>query len=238
MVEEKTLTNDETTRIRTLLASGMTQRAVHRETGLSRRQIAKVGTIETADDNPFSDEPERLTKAAAAKAIHALSIRPQGVKNSELSSILAAHFGFRRNKNDGSSELNMSDGQLSYLKKKSRETQALYLPPLFIPEWMPRQTPITAFKTLLEHASHLQDRISEIVLEFCSAYPESSTARVYEELICIAIKQATKEPVERRCERNMAAAEALQSRLGPTSVSLAIRQTELISDDEIDALCI
>lgn len=238
MVAEKTLTDAETAKIKSLLSSGMTQRAVQRQTGLSRRQISKVAGIDTADENPFSEDPRKISKDEAAKAIHALSIRPRGVKNSELASILAAHFGFRRNKDTGAFELDMSDGQFSYLKKKARDIPTLTNSPLFVPEWMPRETPVIACRTLLNLAANLQDRITETVLEFCETYPDSSPARVCEELIYLAVGKAKNEPVESRCKRNMIAAIELQARQVGTPKTEDHKTPALVCDEELDVLCI
>ncbi|MHC8310048.1 hypothetical protein ACYZUC_10615 [Pseudomonas sp. GT1P32] len=244
MTKEKTLTPDEISRIKTLLSSNMKQREVALETGLSRRQVAKVATKEAAskaDNDALSDDqPALMTKAVAIKTTHALSVRPQGVKKSELYPTFSDHFGYKRNDETGLNELNMTRGQSDYLKKKAREIEGAVRPPLFVPDWLPRVDPVEACNTLLRYASALQDRITDMVMDFCEQYPDSHPRRFYEELIFIALWQSTKEPVETRCVRNMTTAEQLRERLGEGSKSVSpVRKIHPAAyNADFDAHCI
>ena len=238
MSKAKTSTKEEIERVQYLVSLGHGQREIERETGLSRRQIAKIVNSDVAEKSDFDfEEPQRMSTDGAARAVHELSIRPQGVKNSELSAILAAHFGYRKNKDTGARELNMTKAQLDYLKKKARAISSPSLQPLFVPEWLPRTAPTAAFNILLGHASDLQDRITEIVMDFCEQFPDSSPSMIYEELVRIAVSSTTKEPVERRCERNMLAAGELETRWEGASKLFQRTPLRPIIDAEFDTIC-
>lgn len=250
MVAKKIATPAEAAHVRRLIEQGKRPSAIARETGLGRRLVAKIVDAETtkaANATEFEPARETMTRTEAVKTIHTLATRPQGVKNSELSPVLGALFGYRSNKDTGARELDMTKGQMDHLKKTVRTEGDGLHPPMFVPDWLPRQAPIEAWVDLLQLASELQDRITDMVIDYCARHPEVTHRQVHRELVQIAIPEAGKEPVEVRCARYLQAAEALHERLEQGPEATADRRQHLSQDRssgavtvdaDLDALCI
>jgi len=236
-----TITVEQEQEIRRLLTSNVSERRIQESVGASRRQVQNIKKmiLKEEDHNPFaSDLGRTMTRVAAIKALVVLSTPPGGVRNSEMWLILRALFGMRKNDKSGVLELDMSEDQLRYLKKQvceAAETQGKKA--LFIPEWLPRQAPAAANDMLVMLAGHLQDRAQEYASEFTSFFPDTSSKLVVNELICLAFARATREPVEKRCKRNAATAQALQQRLGHRAGD-QVANEPFPDTPELDQLCI
>ncbi|TFY94549.1 hypothetical protein DYL61_08745 [Pseudomonas nabeulensis] len=236
-----TITVEQEQEIRRLLAANASERDIQDSVGASRRQVRNIKNLmsKEEDHNPLaSDLGRTMTRAAAIKAVAALSTRPEGVRHSEMWPTLRALFGMCKNDKTGVLKLSMTDDQLRYLKKQTSEAaKAQGKEALFIPEWLPRQAPVAANDMLVMLAGHLQDRAQEYASEFMSCFPDTSSKLVSNELVCLAFAKATPEPVETRCRRNAATAQALQRRLGHCAGYQVINEPSLFVP-EFDQLCI
>jgi hypothetical protein len=236
-----TITSKQEQEVRRLLAAGASERYIQDTVGVSRRQVQNIKKLmsKEADHNPFaSDLGRTISRAAAIKALVVLSTRPEGVRFSELGPTLRALFGMCKDDKTGVFKLNMTDDQLRYLKKQAKETaEAQGKEALFIPEWLPRQAPVAANEMLVLLAGHLQDRAQEYASEFMSCFPDTSSKLVSNELLCLAFAKATPEPVETRCKRNAATAQALQRRLGHRA-GCQVANEPFPVVPELDQLCI
>lgn len=236
-----TITSKQEQEVRRLLAAGASERYIQVTVGVSRRQVQNIKKLmsKEADLNPFaSDLGRTISRAAAIKALVVLSARPEGVRFSELGPTLRALFGMCKDDKTGAFKLNMTDDQLRYLKKQAIETaEAQGKEALFIPEWLPRQAPVAANEMLVLLAGHLQDRAQEYASEFMSCFPDTSSKLVSNELLCLAFAKATPEPVETRCKRNAATAQALQRRLGQRA-GCQVANEPFPVVPELDQLCI
>lgn len=237
-----TVSDSQKQQVLQLLHEGLSEREISARTKLSRRQIRNIKqqapTEEASTPLAYDNKPNMPRKVAIAELVK-LSTRPEGVRKSEMWPVLRALFGLRLNEK-GKWELNMSDDQLRYLKKRTTEAAAKQgKVALFIPEWLPRQAPIAANDMLLTIAGCLQDRAHEYVSEFMSFFPEASRKYVFKELIGLAFKQASPEPVETKCKRNAEAAEQLQRRLGDLAGKPAANEPFAYSPNaELDRLCV
>lgn len=223
---------------RRLLEQGHSIRAVADSTGLSRRQVTKLKAYaDGGDRDPFGevDQTTISQKQAVAKVL-ALSIRPEGVKRSELGVVLKARFGLARNEQTGATELNMTQHQYRYLKDSVRAVEQGEVAPLFVPEWMPRHGALEAHYELLRAASELQDLMTEKVLELSDRFPGSSFKWVFQELINLAIPGFFPGSVEALCERNLKVAEELGQRVGRPAAPII--EPVVAPDAELEALCV
>ncbi|WP_341522243.1 hypothetical protein AABC73_02005 [Pseudomonas sp. G.S.17] len=221
-----------------LLEQGQSIRAVAESTGLSRRQVTKLkAKLNKEDCGPFGevDHPFISQQQAVAKTL-ALSVRPEGVKRSELWAILKARFGLVKNELTGAFELGMTKHQYRYLKESVRAAGQAEVTPLFVPEWMPRHDALEANRELLRAASDLQDVMTEKVLEFCSRFPGTSFKWVFQELLNLAAPGVYPGSVEALCERNLEVAEELSRRVGRRVVQEV--KPVFTSDAELEALCV
>lgn len=226
-----------------LLQTKASERAIEEQTKLSRRQIRKIKqeVKETKDDNPLAlDHQVTMTRAAAIAELMKLSTRPGGVRRSEMWPVFRELYGLRLDSERGTWVLNMTENQYQYLKKQvTKAASAKGKEALFIPEWLPRQAPVAANDTLVSLAGCLQDRAQEYVSEFMSLFPSASRKHVFTELVSLAFKQASREPVETKCQRNAEAAELLQRRLGHLAQRPAANDAPTAEHDaELDQLCI
>lgn len=223
---------------RRLLEQGHSIRAVAGSTGLSRRQVTKLKTYTDEEDcGPFGevDQTTISQKQAVAKVL-ALSVRPEGVKRSELGVVLKARFGLAKNEQTGAAELNMTKNQYRYLRDSVRAVDQGEVAPLFVPEWMPRHGALEAHYALLRVASEIQDVMTEKVLELCDRFPGSSFKWVFQELVNLAIPDVFPGSVEALCERNFKAAEELGQRVGHHAVQTI--EPMVARDAELEALCV
>lgn len=236
-----TITTEQDQEVRRLLAMGASERHIQDTAFVSRRQVQNIKKIisKEEDHNPLaSNLGPTMTRTAAIKAMVALSTRPEGVRPSEMWPTLRALYGMCKDDKKGGFKLNMTEDQLRYLKKQTveaAETQGKEA--LFIPEWLPRQAPVAANHMLVLLAGHLQDRAQEYASEFMSFFPDTSSKLVSNELVCLAFARATPEPVETRCKRNAASAQALQRRLGQSAGCQATNEP-FPEAPELDQLCI
>ncbi|WP_156115083.1 helix-turn-helix domain-containing protein [Pseudomonas sp. ML96] len=226
-----------------LLASGMSERKVADTLGMSRRRVSKIkqnAPMEVAPDPLSPDLLPTMSRATAIAELVKLSTQPGGVRYSEMWSVLRALFGMRINDKTGMLELDMTDNQLRYLKEKTTAGAADQgKVALFIPEWLPRQAPVAANDMLVSRAGWLHDRAQEYAAEFMLSFPGASMKHVFNELVCLAFKQASPEPVQTRCQRNAETAEVLQRRLGALAGKPAANEPfPLAPDPELDRLCI
>lgn len=236
-----TITIEQEQEVRRLLATGASERHIQDTARVSRRQVQNIKKMisKEEDHNPLaSDLGRTMTRTGAIKALVALSTRPEGVRYSEMWPTLRALFGMCKDDKTGVFKLNMTDDQLRYLKKQAGEAaEAQGKEALFIPEWLPRQAPVAANDMLVMLAGHLQDRAQEYASEFMSCFPDTSSKLVSNELICLAFARATPEPVETRCKRNAATAQALQRRLGHRA-GYQVANEPFPDIPELDQLCI
>lgn len=221
-----------------LLGQGLSVRAVAQSTGLSRRQVTKLkANLNEEDCGPFGEVSHTtISQPQAVAEILALSIRPEGVKRSELGKVLKARFGLARNELTGAFELKMTKNQYRYLKDSVRAAGLAEVAPLFVPEWMPRQGALEANCELLKAASDLQDVMTEKVLDLCGRFPGASFKWTFQELLNLAIPGVYPGSVETLCERNLKIAEELGRR-----VSCRVTQeveSVFISDAELETLCV
>lgn len=228
-----------------LFAEGVSERKVAAALGISRRQANKLKQQIKADqqDDPLSEalEPTMSPSDAVAELVK-LSTRPEGVRPSEMWPVLRARFGMRLNTKTGAMELDMTNDQLRYLKDKTAATAAAQdKTALFIPEWMPREAPVTANGMLTTMAGWLHERAQEYTSEFMACFPGVSSKHVLRELVCLAFQQASAEPVHTRCERNTETAHQLQQRLGGLRRMRAANEPYppvSTPDPELERLCI
>lgn len=236
-----TITIEQEQEVRRLLATKASERHIHDTVGVSRRQVQNIKKMipKEKDHSPLaSDLGRTMTRTAAIKALVIQSTRPEGVRHSEMWPTLRALFGMCKNDKTGVLKLSMTDDQLRYLKKQTMEAaKAQNKEALFIPEWLPRQAPVAANDMLVMLAGHLQDRAQEYASEFMSCFPDTSSKLVSNELECLAFARATPEPVETRCKRNAATAEALQRRLGHRA-GYQVANEPFPVVPELDQLCI
>lgn len=226
-----------------LLQTKASERAIVEQTGLSRRQIRKIKqeVKETKDDNPLVlDHQVTMTRAAAIAELVKLSTRPGGVRRSEMWPVFRELYGLRLDSERGTWVLNMTENQYQYLKKQvTKAASAKGKEALFIPEWLPRQAPAAANDMLVSIAGCLHDRAQEYVSEFMSLFPSASRKHVFTELVSLAFKQASPEPVEIKCQRNAETAELLQGRLGHLAQRPAANDAPTVKPDaELDRLCL
>lgn len=226
-----------------LLQRKTSEREIAAKTGLSRRQIRSIKQQAPAveDQGPLAlDNQPSMTRSAAIAELVKLSSRPGGVRYSEMWPVLRALYGLRINDKTGAWELDMTDNQLRYLKEKTTEAATKQgKTALFIPEWLPRQAPVAANDMLVSMAGWLHDRAQEYVSEFISTFPGASRKHALNELICVAFSQASPEPVQTRCQRNMDNAEQLQRRLGDLASRPAANELyPYPPDSELDRLCV
>lgn len=227
-----------------LFAEGASERKVAAALGISRRQANKLKQQIKADqdDDPLSEalQPTMSPSDAVAELVK-LSTRPEGVRLSEMWPVLRARFGMRLNTKTGAMELDMTNDQLRYLKDKTAAAAAQGKTALFIPEWMPREAPVTANGMLTTMAGWLHERAQEYTSEFMASFPGVSSKHVFKELICLAFQQASAEPVQTRCERNTETAHQLQQRLGGLRRMRAANEpypSVSTPDPELERLCI
>jgi len=228
-----------------LFAEGTSERKVAAALGISRRQANKLKQQIKADqeDDPLSEalQPTMSPSDAVAELVK-LSTRPEGVRPSEMWPVLRARFGMRLNTKTGAMELDMTNDQLRYLKDKTAATAAAQgKTALFIPEWMPREAPVTANGILTTMAGWLHERAQEYTSEFMASFPGVSSKHVFKELICLAFQQASAEPVQTRCERNTETAHQLQQRLGGLRRMRAVNEpypSVSTPDPVLERLCI
>ncbi|MCQ4239696.1 helix-turn-helix domain-containing protein [Stutzerimonas stutzeri] len=228
-----------------LFAEGASERKVATALGISRRQASKLQQRIKADqeDDPLCEalQPSMSRSDAVAELVH-LSTRPEGVRPSEMWPVLRALFGMCLNTKTGAMELDMTNDQLRYLKDKTAEAAAAQgKTALFIPEWMPREDPVTANGMLTTMAGWLHERAQEYASEFMASFPGVSSKHVLKELVCLAFQQASAEPVQTRCERNAETALQLQQRLGGRCRMRAANEpypSASTSDPELERLCI
>lgn len=236
-----TITAQQEQEVRRLLATGASERHIQDTALVSRRQVQNIKKkiSKEKDHNPFgSDLGRTMARTTAITALVVLSTRPEGVRHSEMWPTLRALFGMCKDDKTGVLKLNMTDNQLRHFKKQVKETaEAQDKEALFIPEWLPRQAPVAANDMLILLAGHLQDRAQEYASEFMSCFPDTSSKLVSNELVCLAYARATPEPVETRCKRNAATAQALQWRLGHLAGQPAANESFPV-DPELDQLCI
>lgn len=227
-----------------LFAEGASERKVATVLGISRRQAGKLKQQLQPDmeDNPFwMDLKPTISRKEAIVEMVNLSTRKEGVRNSEMFPVLRALFGLRLNPKTDAIELNMSKDQLRYLKETTAKAAAEQgKTALFVPEWMPRQAPVTATGMLTAMAGWLHERAQEYVSEFMAAFPEVRSQHVFKELVCLAFPQASAEPVPTRCLRNQETAQQLQQRLGGLCRMQAANDPhtdEHLLDEEFERLC-
>jgi len=220
-----------------LLGQGLSVRAVSESTGLSRRQVTKLkANLNNEDCGPFGEVNHAvISQQQAVTKILALSVRPEGVKRSELGPVLKARFGLAKNELTGAVELRMTKHQYRYLKESVRAAGQAEVAPLFVPEWMPRQGALEANRELLRAASDLQDVMTEKVLELCSRFPGTPFKWVFQELLNLAIPGAYPGSVETLCDRNLNVAEELGRRVGRRATQMV--EPVLTPDVELEALC-
>lgn len=221
-----------------LLGQGLSMRAVAESTGLSRRQVTKLkASLNNEDSGPFAEvDHVVISQRQAVTKILALSVRPEGVKRSELGPVLKARFGLARNELTGAFELQMTNNQYRYLKDSVRAVGRAEVAPLFVPEWMPRQRALEANRELLRAASDLQDVMTEKVLELCHRFPGTPFKWAFKELLNLAIPGAYPGSVETLCDRNLKTAEELDQRVDRRDV-LKVEPVST-SDVELEALCV
>ena len=221
-----------------LLGQGLSVRAVAESTGLSRRQVTKLkANLNKEDFGPFAEVNHAvISQQQAVTKILVLSVRPEGVKRSELGPVLKARYGLAKNELTGAFELKMTNNQYRYLKDSVRAVGQAKVAPLFVPEWMPRQRALEANRELLRAASDLQDVMTEKVLELCNRFPGAPFKWVFQELLNLAIPGVYPGSVETLCERNFNIAEELDRRGGHRVVQKA--GSVFISDTELEALCV
>lgn len=226
-----------------LLQTKASERAIVEQTGLSRRQIRKIKqeVKETKDDNPLVlDHQVTMTRATAITELVKLSTRPGGVRRSEMWSVFRELYGLRLDSERGTWVLDMTENQYQYLKKQvTKAASAKGKGALFIPEWLPRQAPVAANDMLVSMAGYLHDRAQEYVSEFMSLFPSASRKHTFTELVSLAFKQASPEPVEIKCKRHAETAELLQGRLGHLAQRPAANDAPTAKPDaELDRLCL
>lgn len=223
---------------RRLLEHGHSIRAVADSTGLSRRQVTKLKAYTDEEDcGPFGSVDQiTISQKQAVAEVLALSIRPEGVKRSELRVVLKARFGLARNEQTSAIELNMTKHQYRYLRDSVRAVKQGEVAPLFVPEWMPRHGALEAHYELLRAASELQDVVTEKALELCDRFPGSSYKWVFQELVNLAIPDVFPGSVEALCERNLKVAEELGQRVSHQAVQMI--EPMVARDDELEALCV
>ncbi|WP_122421232.1 hypothetical protein [Pseudomonas viridiflava] len=222
-----------------LLQGQNSQRVVAKETGLSRRQVGHIADrLKTLDDDPFGvrPQPKSALKDETFREIHAMACRPEGVKRSELSSLLAMRFGFCLDEKTGKHTLDMTRNQYDYLKSQIKDTQSQGYAPLFIPEWMPRTNPVDAWKLLMQSANELLTRIDEQVTEFCQEFPEVLPKNVRRELLSIAIDEFSPQPTIVSCEWNSSVAQELSMRVPPCVPAVHKEQSKELA--EFEAICL
>lgn len=221
-----------------LLGQGLSVRAVAEFTGLSRRQVTKLKASSNKEESgPFAEVNHALiSQRQAVTKILALSVRPEGVKRSELGPVLKARFGLAKNELTGAFELKMTHNQYRYLKDSVRAVGQAGIAPLFVPEWMPRQKALEANRELLRAASDLQDVMTEKVFELCNRFPGTPFKWVFQELLNLTLPGAYPGSVETLCERNLKIAEELDRRVGCEVIQKA--DSVFISDTELEALCV
>lgn len=234
--------------VKALLISGKSQRAIALELRISRQKVAQwVQQIETASkeepDTPFGPSDytsPTMNRAEAIAELVALSTRPEGVRNSEMHHVLSALFGHKLNPKTNRLELGMTANQLRYLKKSVLEAAtAQSLSALFVPEWMPRQQAQEANAILVRLAGALNDAAQEALADFMLAFPGTSSHWIFSELFSLAFHQASKEPIETRCERNRLIAQELDNRQGTVRQSIRLYQPQPIdTHSELDSICI
>ncbi|WP_407291313.1 hypothetical protein [Stutzerimonas zhaodongensis] len=230
-----------------LLLTGLSERKIAEQAGITRRQVRnikeRIGDAE-GDDNPFAfDVGPTISRSQAVSELVNLSVRPEGVRKSEMWPVLRALFGLRLDDESGRFELNMTDNQLRYLKDKTKEAaQSRGKDALFLPEWLPRRAPCAAVDMLTNAAHSLVERAHEYTADFLAAFPEVSPSAVFHELISLSFRQACPEPVITRCERNKETADRLQLRLDALMMTAAANDSSaappVMFDPELDRICL
>lgn len=230
-----------------LLSTGLSERKIAEKTGITRRQVRNIkerlGNAEE-EDNPFSlDIGPTINRSQAVSELVKLSIRPEGLRHSEMSPVLRAFYGLRINEESGALELNMTDNQLRYLKDNIKEAAISQgKDALFLPEWLPRRAPCAAVEMLTNAAHSLLERAQEYTSDFMSAFPEVSRSSVFHELVSLSFRQACPEPVITRCERNKETADRLQLRLDALMRIAAANDSSaappVMADPELDRICL
>jgi hypothetical protein len=221
-----------------LLKEGMSKRSVAIKTGLSRRKVGQIADQLTKhQDDIFATGSARKSalKTELYQEIHALACRPGGVKRSELSRQLADLFGYRLNGETGRQMLNMTKDQYQYLKTKVKRIPYQGDQPLFVPEWMPRSNPTTAWEMLLQAANMVLTKIDEQIAEICHSFPELLPKSIRQELLSIAIDGYGPQPVAVRCDRNVSISWELSERTPPCPVEPL--ESRPLEDPELDLLC-
>ncbi|MEH3022112.1 MAG: hypothetical protein PGN19_05140 [Pseudomonas oryzihabitans] len=221
-----------------MLTQGASIRAASDATGLSRRQVTKLrGSFNSMDKETFMQDAEaRISQKQAVAQVFSMSIRPEGVKRSELHSTLKARYGLRRDEITGSIELDMTKHQYRYLKESALALREAEDTPLFVPEWMPRYGALNAHNALIKAAIELQEVMTEKVLELCDGFSGSSYKMVFQELINLAVSGVSSCPVESRCDLNLKSAEELDRRVGRMTGHPA--EPTAAFDPELDSLCV
>lgn len=228
-----------------LIREGQSQRQISAALNISRYRVAQAGhppKTELAEDlfGLPQNIPSKITRIDAVSLFVELATRPQGVKFSEMVPVFGDLFGYVVGESGASVRINMTDRQRDYLtatvKAAAMSTGKVAL---IVPEWMPRQAPLAAYQALIEAANALNEAAQEALVSFIADFPEAADrpALVMQELLSIAFRGVSREPVETRCRRNLSVAEQLEERGTGSARPVCERPSEIIADTELETIC-
>lgn len=238
-----TVTNEH---IWALLRQGKSQRDAAKDLGVTRYRVAQAGEPPTSEleEDPFGlprNIPPKITRTTAVALLVELATRPQGVKFSEMVPVFGDFFGHIVEQDGGAVKINMTDRQRDYLVQAvKRDAIRTGKVALIVPEWMPQKSPLAAYQALIHMANTVHEAAQEALASFLEEFPEAADrpALIFQELLSVAFRGVSREPVETRCRRNLSVAEQLEERgCGARQVALA-ETYKMPQDSELDALCI
>lgn len=235
----------ENTHIWRLAKKGLSQRQIAKSLGITRYRVAQAGEPPRAEleEDLFGlpqNIPPKITRTDAVTLLVELATRPQGVKFSEMVPVFGDLFGYVVGENGGSVRINMTDRQRDYLTATVKAAaMSAGKVALIVPEWMPRQAPLAAYQALIEAANALNEAAQESLVSFIADFPEAADrpALVMQELLSIAFRGVSREPVETRCRRNLSVAEQLEERGTGSARPVCERPSEVIADTELETIC-
>lgn len=229
-----------------LLRQGKSQRDSAKALGVTRYRVAQAGEPPKAEleEDPFGlpqNIPPKITRTDAVALLVELATRPQGVKFSEMVPVFGDFFGHVVEQDGGAVKINMTDRQRDYLVQSvKRDAIRTGKVALIVPEWMPQKSPLAAYQALIHMANAVNEAAQEALANFLAEFPEAADrpAVVFQELLSVAFRGVSREPVETRCRRNLSVAEQLEERGYGAELGVQEEPRKVAEDSEFNILCV
>lgn len=193
--------------------SGLSTRKIAAQLGVSQPWVTRHTTAAT--DKAAKSAPSDKRDIAVARVL-AKATSPQGCNVSEFNAIIKDVYGTIWDE-DSSRFVVDCDSRARKSIKRSAQTAAERdgKIALFFEDFLDRQNPLASNQLMLTLAQDLHERVELLVSEYRDEYPDITVFAIQSALVRLAIPGYKQESVESFCERNAAAAHALQQ-VAPT----------------------